>query len=717
MTSWTYAGEYYSAVLYQTKGPIENTAITITTSTGSAATLYTDATKDTPLDTNVVTTDGDGNLNFFADPGTYTCTSPTGGSFPAVVPVNPGDVGSGGGSGTVTSVAVESANGLNGTVADDTTTPQITLETTVTGVLKGASGAIEAATAGTDYLAPSGSGAALTGITVSQVSGAAPLASPALSGTPTAPTASALTDSTQVATTAYADSAVAVETSRAETAEGLLAPKASPALTGSPTAPTQTSSDNSTLIATDAFVQTAAATAQSNAESYAAGLQPTSGSPLALSKGGTGVSASSDSALLADLGAAPLASPALSGTPTAPTASALTDSTQVATTAYTDSAVAVETSRAETAEALKAPLASPALTGTPTAPTPSGGDSSTKLATTAFVEGALPSSGTPLPLADGGTGVSESTAAALVGALGALLASNNLSDLGSASTARSNLGLTGAATASLPLAISNGGSGTATGAGQNDVFAGPSSGGTGAPSFRSLVAADLPAATTSAQGAVKLDGTAADILADGVQAAGSNGLAADSGHVHPNYAWPSQYLAPSGATAETFPRVFAVAETSASAASGTLYVTAIPMASGIPVNNITLWVDSQAATLADVTHGWYVLLDTSRVVRAVSADQTSGNWNNTSSAVTLSVSGSSYTTTYGGLYYIGYCITISAGSMPRFTGCTAIRGVAQPAPIMQGSSASGYSSAPPSTGSTMGALTALQGYGFYAYTS
>ena len=60
--------------------------------------------------------------------------------------------------------------------------------------------------------------------TVSEVTGAAPLASPALTGTPTAPTATALTGSTRVATTAYTDSAVAVETGRAETAEALLAP-------------------------------------------------------------------------------------------------------------------------------------------------------------------------------------------------------------------------------------------------------------------------------------------------------------------------------------------------------------------------------------------------------------------------------------------------------------------------------------------------------------
>lgn len=65
----------------------------------------------------------------------------------------------------------------------------------------------------------------------------APVASPTFTGTPTAPTAAALTDNTQVATTAYADSAVAVETTRAETAEALLAPKASPTFTGTTTAP------------------------------------------------------------------------------------------------------------------------------------------------------------------------------------------------------------------------------------------------------------------------------------------------------------------------------------------------------------------------------------------------------------------------------------------------------------------------------------------------
>ncbi|TPL40167.1 hypothetical protein [Mesorhizobium sp. B2-4-6] len=72
------------------------------------------------------------------------------------------------------------------------------------------------------------------------VAGLAPKASPAFTGTPTAPTAAAGTNSSQIATTAYVDVT--------------FAPKASPALTGNPTAPTQTAGNNSTRLATTAYV-------------------------------------------------------------------------------------------------------------------------------------------------------------------------------------------------------------------------------------------------------------------------------------------------------------------------------------------------------------------------------------------------------------------------------------------------------------------------------
>ncbi|MEH7988258.1 hypothetical protein V3394_18305 [Pseudomonas aeruginosa] len=65
----------------------------------------------------------------------------------------------------------------------------------------------------------------------------------ALTGTPTAPTAAAGTNTTQVATTAFVAAVKA-----------LLAPLASPALTGTPTAPTAAVGNNSTQVATTAFV-------------------------------------------------------------------------------------------------------------------------------------------------------------------------------------------------------------------------------------------------------------------------------------------------------------------------------------------------------------------------------------------------------------------------------------------------------------------------------
>lgn len=71
------------------------------------------------------------------------------------------------------------------------------------------------------------------------------IASPAFNGIPTAPTATAGTNTTQIATTAFVTAA-----------DNLKANLASPAFTGNPTAPTQTAGNNSTRIATTAFVTT-----------------------------------------------------------------------------------------------------------------------------------------------------------------------------------------------------------------------------------------------------------------------------------------------------------------------------------------------------------------------------------------------------------------------------------------------------------------------------
>jgi hypothetical protein len=114
-------------------------------------------------------------------------------------------------------------------------------------------------------------------ITSADLAPYAPLASPALTGTPTAPTQTGTDNSTRLATTAFVKG------------QGY-APLASPGLTGTPTAPTPAGSDNSVTLATTAFVK--------------------------------------------GLNYAPLASPALVGSPTAPTPSTGDNSTLLATSAF-----------------------------------------------------------------------------------------------------------------------------------------------------------------------------------------------------------------------------------------------------------------------------------------------------------------------------------------------------------------------------------------------
>ncbi len=249
----------------------------------------------------------------------------------------------------------------------------------------------------------------------------APLASPILTGTPSAPTPTADTNTTQIATTAFVlgqagtttpnmDGAATTGTSKkyaradhVHPSDATKANVASPILTGTPSAPTPAADTNTTQIATTAFVLGQAGTA----------------APQMDGTGAVGTSnkyARADHVHPSNTTKANVASPTFTGTPSAPTPAADTNTTQIATTAFVlgqagattpnmDGTATTGTSnkyaRADhvhPSDATKANVASPILTGTPSAPTPAADTNTTQIATTAFVLG---QAGTTIPQMDG----------------------------------------------------------------------------------------------------------------------------------------------------------------------------------------------------------------------------------------------------------------------------------------------------------------------------
>lgn len=135
-------------------------AVSIVNVTGTAASV-TNAAQ--PTITSVGTLTGlniNGTFGLLNTTSPLTCNGSAGTTGQVLQSQGPGAtpqwVTLGAGSGSVTNVSVVSANGFAGTVANPSSTPAITLTTSVSGMLKGLASALTAATAGTDYVAPGG---------------------------------------------------------------------------------------------------------------------------------------------------------------------------------------------------------------------------------------------------------------------------------------------------------------------------------------------------------------------------------------------------------------------------------------------------------------------------------------------------------------------------------------------------------------------------------
>lgn len=267
-------------------------------------------------------------------------------------------------------------------------------------------------------------------------------ASPALTGTPTAPTAAVSTNTTQLANTAFVQAAIAALVASSPAALDTLqelatalgndpnfattmtnalaakAPLASPVLTGNPTAPTAAAGASTTQLATTAFVQ----------QEIAGDLA--TAAPLMDGTAAVGAStklARENHVHPTDITRAPLASPSFSGTATFSkvanstlfaasggaeggefrlekpvsgtpltgdlTVDLLGDRFRIFDAGGTNKGVYVsiadKTSNAGSRLLTELDLTSPVLTGTPTAPTAAVGTNNTQLANTAFVQAAI----------------------------------------------------------------------------------------------------------------------------------------------------------------------------------------------------------------------------------------------------------------------------------------------------------------------------------------
>lgn len=217
----------------------------------------------------------------------------------------------------------------------------------------------------------------------------------------------------------------------------------------------------------------------------------------------------------------------------------------------------------------------------------------------------------------------------------------------------------------LPLSLANGGTGqTSAQAAMNALAGATTSGqylrGSGSNVVMAAIAAgDLPTGTTSAQGALLLDGTATDITADGIQAAGSIGKAADAGHVHPA---PTGVFLASDTSFLAWNYDPAFMSTGQVLTTGVVYLVRINVRSPMTVTNVILFLSTAGASLT-ANESFAGLYNSSGTLIGATADQSTA-WTSGSAVMkTMALAGGPYALTTG-YYWVG--IVSNGGTQPTF---------------------------------------------------
>lgn len=156
--------------------------------------------------------------------------------------------------------------------------------------------------------------------------------------------------------------------------------------------------------------------------------------------------------------------------------------------------------------------------------------------------------------------------------------------------------------------------------------------------------------------------------------------------------------APSAALAVTLDRRLVTGTVVPALTSGTLRMTAIWLAKGTVVTNLTYLAGTAATSL---TNRWYAFFDAARNLLRTTADNTSAF--NGGSSLTLPLS-SSYTVPADGIYYVGICEVATTPTALRGIASTTGAAIALP-PILNGDSTASLTNAA-STPSTAAAISA-----------